>query len=81
VIQRWSALWIYSLATFAVIASATAWFFVLFFASDGSVYSGVLERVLIEAGAVWIAVVSAWMVLRDDRYRVNGEETARELRA
>ena len=75
---RWAALWAYSLATFAVIAVATVWYFVLFFASDGSTYSGVLERVLIEAGAVWIAVVSAWMVLRDDRYRANGEDAARK---
>lgn len=78
--ERWSALWIYSLATFTVIAVATAWYFVLFFASDGSAYSGVLERVLMQAGTLWIAVVCAWMVL-NDRYQDNGNAQARELPA
>ena len=63
--RQWDALWVYSLATFAVIVAATVWYFVLFFASDGSSYSGVLERVLIEAGVIWIAVVGIWMLRRD----------------
>ncbi len=77
---RWSALWIYSLATFFVIASATAWYFVLFFASDGSRYSGVLERVLVQTGTVWIAVVCAWIVLRD-HYLIYVDEAGRKLPA
>ena len=80
--ERWAALWISSLATFAVIAVAAAWYFVLFFGSDGSAYSGVLERVLMEAGTVWIAVVCAWMALRAaSRYHGHAGETVRELPA
>lgn len=60
----WAGLWVISLAAFGVITAGTLWYFVLFFASDGSAYSGFLERVLIQTGTLWIAVVCAWMLYR-----------------
>ncbi len=55
---RWEGLSSFSFAAAAVSLAAIVWYAVLYFASDGSAYSGVLERMAAAAGWGWLGLMA-----------------------